>query len=100
MTPRKARFAAGIAAQRRSTMAKGLFVDTSICIGCKSCQVACKEWNNLGGTPERFQAVDGSLKAVNFTGNSYDNTSRLTAYDWRHVKFIENIPPDRSQAAW
>jgi formate dehydrogenase iron-sulfur subunit len=81
-------------------MAKGMFVDTSICIGCKACQVACKEWNHLGGTPARFQVVDGRPKAVNFTGNSYDNTGHLTAYDWRHVRFIENFSEDRSTAAW
>ncbi len=81
-------------------MAKGMFVDTSLCIGCKACQVACKEWNNLPGTPERFQSVNGQLTAVNFTGNSYDNTGHLTAYDWRHVRFIENFSADRSTAAW
>ncbi len=81
-------------------MAKGLFVDTSLCIGCKACQVACKEWNNLGGTPARFQTINGQVHAVNFTGNSYDNTAHLSAYDWRHVRFIEAIPADRSTAAW
>ncbi len=81
-------------------MAKGMFVDTSLCIGCKACQVACKEWNNLGGTPERFQSVNGQVTAVNFSGNSYDNTGHLTAYDWRHVRFIENFTADRSTAAW
>lgn len=81
-------------------MAKGLFVDTSICIGCKACQVACKEWNNLGGTPSRFVTDSQGLHAINFTGNSYDNTAHLTAYDWRHVRFIENFSADRSTAAW
>jgi len=81
-------------------MPKGMFVDTSICIGCKACQVACKQWNDLDGEPDDFQMVDGQLKAVNFTGNSYDNTGRLTATNWRHVRFIENIPPDRSSTAW
>ena len=55
----------------------GFFTDTSICIGCKACEVACKEWNNV---PE-----DG----LNFTGESYDNTSGLSANSWRHVAFIE-----------
>jgi formate dehydrogenase iron-sulfur subunit len=55
----------------------GFFTDTSICIGCKACEVACKEWNNV---PE-----DG----LNFTGQSYDNTSGLSADTWRHVAFIE-----------
>ncbi len=81
-------------------MPKGMFVDTSICIGCKACQVACKEWNELGGEPDDFQVVNGQLKAINFTGNSYDNTGRLTATNWRHVRFIEAITPDRSNVAW
>ncbi len=81
-------------------MAKGMFVDTSLCIGCKACQVACKEWNGLSGTPQDFKKVDGQLTAVNFTGNSLDNTSHLTAYDGRHVRFIENFSADRSTAAW
>jgi formate dehydrogenase iron-sulfur subunit len=81
-------------------MPKGMFVDTSICIGCKACQVACKEWNELEGEPAHFQEVDGRLKAVNFTGNSYDNTGHLSATDWRHVRFIENFSADRSSTAW
>ena len=55
----------------------GFFTDTSICIGCKACEVACKEWNSV---PE-----DG----INFTGMSYDNSVELGADTWRHVKFIE-----------
>src|SRR3954447_615509 len=55
----------------------GFFTDTSICIGCKACEVACKEWNRI---PE-----DG----INFAGMSYDNTVSLGADTWRHVKFIE-----------
>jgi formate dehydrogenase iron-sulfur subunit len=81
-------------------MPKGMFVDTSVCIGCKACQVACKEWNDLEGDPEAFQEVEGSLKAVNFTGNSYDNTGHLSATNWRHVRFIEKIDAQRSNVAW
>lgn len=55
----------------------GFFTDTSVCIGCKACEVACKEWN---GVPE-----DGLV----FTGMSYDNTGGLGASTWRHVAFIE-----------
>ena len=57
----------------------GFFTDTSICIGCKACEVACKEWNMV---PE-----DGLL----LTGMSYDNTGSLNASTWRHVAFIEQI---------
>jgi formate dehydrogenase iron-sulfur subunit len=55
----------------------GFFTDTSVCIGCKSCEVACKEWNLI---PD-----DG----FNLLGTSYDNTGGLTANSWRHVAFIE-----------
>jgi formate dehydrogenase iron-sulfur subunit len=59
----------------------GFFTDTSVCIGCKACEVACKEWNHV---PE-----DG----LNFTGMSYDNTQSLGADTWRHVAFIEQQKP-------
>jgi formate dehydrogenase iron-sulfur subunit len=58
--------------------AKGFFTDTSICIGCKACEVACKEWNQLSGDPPAFLA------------DSFDNTGKLDAQNWRHVKFIED----------
>ena len=56
---------------------KGFFTDTSICIGCKACEVACKEWN---GVPDDGFALLGS---------SYDNTGALGASTWRHVAFVE-----------
>ena len=59
----------------------GFFTDTSICIGCKACEVACKEWNAI---PE-----DGLV----WTGESYDNTSELGANSWRHVAFVEQRKP-------
>ncbi|GLZ02977.1 ferredoxin [Actinomadura sp. NBRC 104412] len=59
----------------------GFFTDTSVCIGCKACEVACKEWNAI---PE-----DG----LTFTGMSYDNTQGLSADTWRHVAFIEQRKP-------
>ena len=63
----------------------GFFTDTSVCIGCKACEVACKEWN---GVP----ADD-----VGFSGQSYDNTVELNANNWRHVAFVEqrvSMEPD------
>jgi formate dehydrogenase iron-sulfur subunit len=59
----------------------GFFTDTSVCIGCKACEVACKEWNLV---PE-----DGLV----WTGESYDNTSTLGANSWRHVAFVEQNTP-------
>ena len=60
----------------------GFFTDTSVCIGCKACEVACKEWNAV---PE-----DG----LNLTGMSFDNTIGLSASTWRHVAFIEQEAPE------
>ena len=59
----------------------GFFTDTSVCIGCKACEVACKEWTLV---PE-----DG----LNLLGMSYDNTGGLSANTWRHVAFIEQQRP-------
>lgn len=57
----------------------GFLTDTTLCIGCKACEVACKQWNGL------------SLDNFGFTGNSYDNTGDLGATTWRHVAFIERL---------
>jgi formate dehydrogenase iron-sulfur subunit len=82
-------------------MAKGMFVDTSICTGCKACQVACKEWNGLDPEPAHFKSdPDTHLLATNFTGNSYDNTEKLSATDWRHVRFVEQFNEQRKGSRW
>ncbi|MBW3604919.1 MAG: 4Fe-4S dicluster domain-containing protein [Actinobacteria bacterium] len=60
----------------------GFFTDTTVCIGCKACEVACKEWNLI---PSSDTAM---------TGNSYDNTGGLGADTWRHVAFIEQRVPE------
>jgi formate dehydrogenase iron-sulfur subunit len=59
----------------------GFFTDTSICIGCKACEVACKEWNQV------------PMDIEGFTGKSYDNSQTLDANRWRHVAFIEQKLP-------
>ena len=63
----------------------GFFTDVTLCIGCKACEVACKQWNQL--------PADGYA----FSGNSYDNTDRLSATSWRHVAFVEQM--DRVEPA-
>src|SRR5438445_7959857 len=75
----------------------GFYTDTTICIGCKACQVACHQWNDL---PAQHGPGRRSLPVL--SGNSYDNTGSLSDVNWRHVKFIEQFStdPDRSQAAW
>jgi formate dehydrogenase iron-sulfur subunit len=66
---------------------KGFFTDTTVCIGCKACEVACKQWNQL---PD-----DGLF----FSGMSYDNSVELGASTWRHVAFIERPVPLGGQSA-
>ena len=63
----------------------GFFTDPTVCIGCKACEVACKEWNEV---PD-----DGYV----WTGNSYDNTGHLGASTWRHVLFLEQDLPKGNQ---
>ncbi|OXY91256.1 4Fe-4S dicluster domain-containing protein [Streptomyces diastatochromogenes] len=64
----------------------GFFTDTSVCIGCKACQVACKEWN----------LVPAETGELDLLGQSFDNTGALSANNWRHVAFIEQtVTPDR-----
>ncbi len=69
----------------------GFFTDTTVCIGCKACEVACKEWNQLPAT--------GGGRAT-LSGNSYDNTRELDGLHWRHVKFVEQFSPDRQDGRW
>ncbi|HMF14357.1 MAG TPA: 4Fe-4S dicluster domain-containing protein [Gemmataceae bacterium] len=79
--------------------AVGFFTDTTVCIGCKACEVACHQWNDLPaqlGPPQS----DGLRHPLPLTGDSYDNTGSLSDLNWRHVKFIEQFSPDRKQAAW
>ena len=66
--------------------ATGFYTDTTVCIGCKACEVACKQWNQL--------PADGFA----WIGNSYDNTGGLSATSWRHVKFIEQFDGDGAGA--
>ena len=56
----------------------GFFTDVTTCIGCKACEVACKQWNDL--------PADRSTLRKNA---SYDNTGSLSASTWRHVRFVE-----------
>ncbi len=72
--------------------AYGFFTDTSVCIGCKASEVACKEWDQLEGNSPTFLA------------DSFVNTGELDAQNWRHVKFIEHVPDQSATtgngAAW
>jgi formate dehydrogenase iron-sulfur subunit len=66
----------------------GFFTDATLCIGCKACEVACKQWNQLPSQP------------FHFTGYSYDNTRHLSATSWRHVAFKEKMDGDTHASRW
>ena len=70
-----------MASTTAARVASGFFTDTTLCIGCKACEVACKQWNQL--------PADG----YEFSGNSYDNTRELGGTTWRHVAFVEQAAP-------
>jgi formate dehydrogenase iron-sulfur subunit len=71
--------------------AMSFYTDITVCIGCKACEVACKEWNQL-------PAENGGIREL--SGNSYDNTQRLDGIHWRHVKFIEQFDETRRDGRW
>ena len=76
-----------IAVRREGAERMGFFTDTTVCIGCKACEVACKQWNDLPADGSEFRK-----------GGSYDHTGELSASTWRHVRFVEILEPigDRS----
>src|SRR4051794_35972474 len=63
----------------------GFFTDTTVCIGCKACEVACKQWNDLPADGSQFRK-----------GGSYDHTGELSASTWRHVRFVEQLEAEQS----
>jgi formate dehydrogenase iron-sulfur subunit len=71
-----------IAIHRAGAQRMGFFTDTTVCIGCKACEVACKQWNDLPADGSQFRK-----------GDSYDHTGDLSAATWRHVRFVELLEP-------
>ncbi|MDQ3740777.1 MAG: 4Fe-4S dicluster domain-containing protein, partial [Actinomycetota bacterium] len=71
-----------VAVHRPEARRMGFFTDTTVCIGCKACEVACKQWNDLPADGFQFRK-----------GASYDHTGSLSASTWRHVRFVEQTTP-------
>ena len=71
-----------VAIHRDGAVRMGFFTDTTTCIGCKACEVACKQWNDLPSDGGSFRR-----------GGSYDHTGELSASTWRHVRFVELLDP-------
>jgi formate dehydrogenase iron-sulfur subunit len=71
-----------VAVHREGAQRMGFFTDTTVCIGCKACEVACKQWNDLPADGSEFRR-----------SGSYDHTGELSAATWRHVRFVELLEP-------
>ena len=79
----------------------GFYTDTTVCIGCKACQVACHQWNDLEAELAEQPSADGNPGATRpLTGMSYDNTCSLSDVNWRHVKFIEKSELGNGQTSY
>jgi formate dehydrogenase iron-sulfur subunit len=78
-----------IAIRRPDAERMGFFTDTTVCIGCKACEVACKQWNDLPADGASFRK-----------GASYDHTGSLGASTWRHVRFVELLEGDAGESRW
>ena len=61
----------------------GLLLDTSRCIACRACQVACKQWNKLPAEPIESWKTRGS----------YENPADLSPVTWTRVRFTEYEQP-------
>jgi formate dehydrogenase iron-sulfur subunit len=75
-----------LAIHRAGARRMGFFTDTTVCIGCKACEVACKQWNDLPADGSEFKK-----------GGSYDHTGELSASTWRHVRFVELLEPSEER---
>src|SRR5215211_3315800 len=82
LRPRGGRALSETAISRPGAQRMGFFTDTTVCIGCKACEVACKQWNDLASDGAEFRK-----------GASYDHTGSLGASTWRHVRFVEKLAP-------
>lgn len=61
-------------------------IDISKCIGCKACQVACMEWNDL-------------RDSVGHNEGTYQNPPDLDGASWTLMRFYE-VEPEPKKLAW
>jgi len=75
---------------RRNVTEVAKLIDVSSCIGCKACQVACMQWNDL-------------RDEVGTNVGQYDNPSDLTPQSWTVMRFAEvqmKQPDESTRLEW
>ena len=72
--------------QARHTLEVAKLIDVSSCIGCKACQVACMQWNDLRDDVGNNVGV-------------YDNPSDLSPQSWTVMRFSE-VEPEKDKLEW
>jgi formate dehydrogenase beta subunit len=65
----------------RSVPAVSKMIDTSTCIGCKACELACQEWNDL-------------VAVATSTDGTYQTLPELDAQFWNLIRFDERETAD------
>jgi formate dehydrogenase iron-sulfur subunit len=63
---------------------KAMLIDESRCTACRGCQVACKQWNELGGW----------VYSKTINAGTYENPPRLSPQTWTRIKFTEHEGAD------
>jgi formate dehydrogenase iron-sulfur subunit len=61
---------------RQQALQVAKLIDVSKCIGCKACQAACLEWNDL-------------KQEIGYTDGTYNNPTDLTPASWTVMRFTE-----------
>ena len=72
--------------QARKTIEVAKLIDVSSCIGCKACQVACMQWNDL-------------RDEVGETHGTYDNPRDLTPQSWTVMRYSE-VEVEKDKLEW
>ncbi len=70
----------------RTTLEVAKLIDISKCIGCKACQVACMEWNDLRDD-------------IGHNVGVYDNPADLSAQSWTVMRYAE-VEPEPGKLEW
>ena len=75
---------------------KAMLLDSTRCIGCRSCQVACKQWNGLESEETRFLPSQKDI-APEFEDRGYQNPRELSDKTWTLMTFTEIDENDQFQ---